>query len=212
VVRAIDNAGWLLPWADRAEIERAATKVFARYWGISMSDIQNLDVNEMRGFLSEFRSLIYQAPFQIPADLLFLGRALGILSGLATQIDPNFNVFEAAAPFAQKLLADESGTLRQEVVKQITETALALVRMPRQFDRMVDLLASGDLRVTINEQDRLLHELTRLNRSAARVSWAIMSMGLFLGAVLLLAIGQTAFSLIAFGLALAFGLWMIFRG
>jgi hypothetical protein len=39
-----------------------------------------------------------------------------------------------------------------------------------------------------------------------------MSMGLFLGAVLLLAIGQTAFSLIAFGLALAFGLWMIFRG
>ncbi|CAG0929359.1 aarF domain-containing kinase [Thermoflexales bacterium] len=212
VVHAIDTAGWLLPWADRREIERAATRVFARYWGISMSDIQNLDVNEMRGFLSEFRSLIYQAPFQIPADLLFLGRALGILSGLATQIDANFNIFEAAAPFAQKLLATESGTLRQEAVKQITETALALVRLPRQFDRMVDLLASGDLRVTINEQDRLLHELTRLNRSAARVSWAIMSMGLFLGAVLLLAIGQTAFSLIAFGLALVFGGWLIFRG
>ena len=189
VVRAIDNAGWLLPWADRAEIERAATKVFARYWGISMSDIQNLDVDEMRGFLSEFRSLIYQAPFQIPSDLLFLGRALGILSGLAMQIDANFNIFEAAAPFAQKLLADESGTLRQEVVKQITETALALVRIPRQFDRMADLLASGDLRVTINEQDRLLHELTRLNQSVSRIPWAVVAMGLFLGAVMLLAIG-----------------------
>jgi len=212
VVRAIDNAGWLLPWANRGEIERAATKVFARYWGISMSDIQNLDVNEMRGFLSEFRSLIYQAPFQIPADLLFLGRALGILSGLAMQIDVNFNVFEAAAPFAQKLLADESGNLRQEVLQQVVDTGLALVRMPRQFDRMADLLASGDLRVTINEQDRLLHELTRLNQSAARIPWAILAMGLFLGAVLLLAIGQTAFSLAAFGLAVVFGLWMILRG
>jgi predicted unusual protein kinase regulating ubiquinone biosynthesis (AarF/ABC1/UbiB family) len=212
VVRAIDNAGWLLPWANRGEIERAATKVFARYWGISMSDIQNLDVNEMRGFLSEFRSLIYQAPFQIPADLLFLGRALGILSGLAMQIDVNFNVFEAAAPFAQKLLADESSALRQEVLQQVIDTGLALVRMPRQFDRMADLLASGDLRVTINEQDRLLHELTRLNQSVSRVPWAIMAMGLFLGAVLLLALGQIAFSLIAFGLAVVCGLWMLLKG
>ncbi len=212
VVRAIDNAGWLLPWANRGEIERAATRVFARYWGISMSDIQNLDVDEMRGFLSEFRSLIYQAPFQIPSDLLFLGRALGILSGLAMQIDANFNVFEAAAPFAQKLLADESGTLRQEVLQQVVDTGLALVRLPRQFDRIADLLTSGDLRVSFNEQDRLLHELTRLNQSASRIPWAILAMGLFLGAVLLLGIGQTVFSLAAFGLALVCSLWMLLRG
>jgi predicted unusual protein kinase regulating ubiquinone biosynthesis (AarF/ABC1/UbiB family) len=177
-----------------------------------MSDLQNLDVNEVRGFMGEFRSLIYQAPFQIPSDLLFLGRALGILSGLAMQIDANFNIFEAAAPFAQKLLADESGALRQEVLQQVIDTGLALVRMPRQFDRMADLLASGDLRVTISEQDRLLYELTRLNRSVSRVPWAILAMGLFLGSVILLGIGQTTFSLIAFGLAAITALWMIFRG
>jgi hypothetical protein len=84
--------------------------------------------------------------------------------------------------------------------------------MPRQFDRMADLLASGELRVTINEQDRLLHELTRLNRSVSRIPWAILAMGLFLGSVMLLGIGQTAFSLIAFGLAAASVLWLIFRG
>jgi predicted unusual protein kinase regulating ubiquinone biosynthesis (AarF/ABC1/UbiB family) len=177
-----------------------------------MSDIQNLDVDEMRGFLSEFRSLIYQMPFQIPSDLLFLGRALGILSGLAMQIDANFNIFEAAAPFAQKLLADESGALRQELLQQVVDTGLALVRMPKQFDRMADLLASGDLRVTINEQDRWLHELTRLNQAVSRVPWAILAMGFFLGSVLLLAIGQTAFSLIAFGLAVLSGVWLLFRG
>ncbi len=41
VVRAIDNAGCLLPWANRSEIERAATKVFARYWGISLTTSRN---------------------------------------------------------------------------------------------------------------------------------------------------------------------------
>jgi hypothetical protein len=83
--------------------------------------------------------------------------------------------------------------------------------MPKQFDRMADLLASGDLRVTINEQDRLLHELTRLNQSAARIPWAIMSMGSFVGSVVLLTNGQTAFSLIAFGLSLFCGAWMLLR-
>ena len=212
VVRAIDKAGWLLPWADRGEIERAATKVFARFWGISMSDIQNLDISEVRSFLGEFRSLIYQAPFQIPSDLLFLGRALGILSGLATQIDPNFNIFEAAAPFAQRLLADESGPLRQELLQQVVDTGLALARMPRQFDRLADLLAGGDLHVTINDQERLLHELTRLNQSAARIPWAIMAMGLYLGATILLAAGQIGFSLVAFVCAVSFSLWMVLRG
>jgi predicted unusual protein kinase regulating ubiquinone biosynthesis (AarF/ABC1/UbiB family) len=212
MVRAIDDAGWLLPTADRREIERAATKVFARYWGISMSDIQNLDVNEMHEFMKEFRSLIYEAPFQIPSDFLFLGRAISILSGLATQIDPNFNVFEAAAPFAQKLIAEESGTFGRELLDQVTQTGLALARLPRQFDRMADLIASGDLRVTVNENERILRELARLNRSAYRIPWAIVSMGLFLGSIMLIGVGQPALSVIAFVLALLTGLWMLFRG
>jgi hypothetical protein len=37
-------------------------------------------------------------------------------------------------------------------------------------------------------------------------------MGLFLGAVLLLGIGQTVFSLVAFGLAVICGVWMLFGG
>jgi hypothetical protein len=37
-------------------------------------------------------------------------------------------------------------------------------------------------------------------------------MGLFLGSIMLLAVGQTAFSLITFILALLTGLWMLFRG
>ena len=212
VVKANDGAGWLLPTADRREIERAATKVFARYWGISMSDIQNLDVNEMRDFMTEFRSLIYEAPFQIPSDLLFLGRALSILSGLATQIDPNFNVFEAAAPFAQKMIADESSTFGRELLDQVTQTGLAIARLPRQLDQMVNLLASGDLRITVNENERILRELARLNRSAYRIPWAIVSMGLFLGSVMLLAVGQVSFSMITFIGAVLIGLWMLFRG
>jgi ABC-type nickel/cobalt efflux system permease component RcnA len=54
--------------------------------------------------------------------------------------------------------------------------------------------------------------MTRLNRSVYRVPWAIVSMGLFLGSIMLLAVGQNTFSLIAFILAVVTGLWMLLRG
>jgi len=66
--------------------------------------------------------------------------------------------------------------------------------------------------VTVNENERILRELARLNRSAYRIPWAIVAMGFFLGSVMLLAVGQTTFSAIAFILALMTGLWMLLRG
>ena len=37
-------------------------------------------------------------PFQIPTDLLFVGRALALLFGMATTLDPDFNHWEAITP------------------------------------------------------------------------------------------------------------------
>ncbi len=166
LVAAMEGMGWLLPTADKKQIERAADKAFARFWGISMGDLQNVDLTEVREFTREFRSLIYSMPFQIPSDMLFLGRALGILSGLATQIDPRFNVFEAAAPFAQKMVADETGSILKVAVDQVVDLTKAMVRMPTQLDRLLESAQSR----------RAAHQRQR-NRSAHYRTHAHESIG-----------------------------------
>ena len=211
LVQAMDAMGWLLPTADKAQIERAADKAFARFWGISMGDLQNVDLNEVKEFTREFRSLIYSLPFQIPSDMLFLGRALGILSGLATQIDPHFNVFEAAAPFAQKMIADEAGSAVKVVLDQVAELGKAVFNVPVQFDRVLAQLNRGELRVTIGETDRLIDEFARMGRSVERLQWTILFMGFLLGAIVLQAGNFASLTPIVLGLALAAGARLILK-
>jgi predicted unusual protein kinase regulating ubiquinone biosynthesis (AarF/ABC1/UbiB family) len=211
IVRSMEAAGWLLPSADQREIARAAEKVFARYWGISMGDLQNLDLNEVRAFTREFRSLLYSMPFQIPANVLFLGRALGILSGLATQIDPHFNVFESAAPFAQKMLTAEGGSVLRTAVSQAVDLGKALFTLPVQLERLIDVVLSGDLRFSVKDTERLIDEMHRMNRSMNRLQWTIIFMGFLLGAIGLHITGFTAISPIVLVAAVVAWSWMLIR-
>jgi predicted unusual protein kinase regulating ubiquinone biosynthesis (AarF/ABC1/UbiB family) len=212
VVHAMDASGWLLPSADRRAIEVAAEKVFARFWGISMGDLKTLDMTELRGFASEFRSLLYQFPFQIPANLLFLGRALGILSGLATQIDPHFNVFASAVPFAEKMIADETGSFFRSALDQTIEIGKAIVRLPVQADRLIDMLVRGEVRFAVNDTDRLIKEMHNMNRSMIRLQWTLISLGLLLTSIALDLGGHTSVSPLALGAAIVAAIWFVIRG
>lgn len=212
VVQAMDGSGWLLPSADRPAIERAAQNVFARFWGISMGDLKNLDLAELRGFASEFRSLLYQFPFQIPSSQLFLGRALGILSGLATQIDAHFNVFAAAMPFAQDMIADEATSFIRGALDQTIEIGKSIVRLPVQADRLIDMLLRGEVRFAVNDTDRLIKEMHNMNRSMIRLQWTLISLGLLLTSIALDLGGHTSVSPLALGAAIVAAIWFVIRG
>ena len=211
LIQAADAAGWLLPSANRREIERAADKLFARFWGMSMRDVQNLDLNEMRGFLKEFRSLLYQMPFQIPADILFLGRALGILSGLATQVDPRFNVFAAATPYAQQMISDEKGSIFTTIKDQAVDVGKALLQLPGKIDRVLDMMVRGETHVVVADTDRLIKEFSRMNRAMARLQWTIICMGFLLGGIVLEINGHRDMSPLVFVAAIIAWVWLIVR-
>ena len=53
------------------------------------------------------RGLMYNLPFQVPENLLLLGRTLAILSGMCTGLNPNFNLWKQVGPYAAKLVDDD---------------------------------------------------------------------------------------------------------
>jgi len=211
LVRAMQAAGWLLPSADVQEIERATEQVFSRYWGISMGEIRNLDLNEVRGLAFEFRQLLYQMPFQIPANMLFLGRALGILSGLTTSIDPQFNLFASAEPFARKMISDQSESLLGTIWSQVVEIGGSIVRLPIQADRLIGALLRGDIRVNVANTDALIREIHSLNKSMNRLIWTLMFAALLLAGIVLDISGYRELSPWPIAAAILALLWMMTR-
>ena len=60
------------------------TQLFDRFWGMSMAELREIDHAEMMRFGMQFRELMLDLPFQLPQNLLMLGRTVAILSGSVT--------------------------------------------------------------------------------------------------------------------------------
>jgi predicted unusual protein kinase regulating ubiquinone biosynthesis (AarF/ABC1/UbiB family) len=209
LVKAYQMLGVLLPHADLALLERMEAKVFERFWGRSMSELRQLGPQQMGEFAREFRGLLYTLPFQIPEDLILLGRTLAILSGMCTGLDPNFNVWNAVAPFAQKLIAEEAASGWEFWLGELEALARSLLALPRRTEAVLGQLERGEAAVRVPQ---LTEQVGRLELAVRRMVGGVIFAALLVGGVQLYLAGQMLFGGALFaGAALALG-WVVFSG
>jgi predicted unusual protein kinase regulating ubiquinone biosynthesis (AarF/ABC1/UbiB family) len=201
LLRAYQEIGILLPGADLDRIRQAETAVFDRFWGKSMRELVRTKPEEMHRFAHEFRDLMYEMPFQIPRDLIFLGRCVAILSGMCTGLDPEFNLFDALAPFARQLVAEESGAWFDRLLAWLVEEGKALASLPGRLDSALTRLDRGDLVVTARAAPELERRLKSVERSVDRLVAAVVFASLLLAGTLLVLNGERSLGLAAVGLA-----------
>nr|MBC8504705.1 AarF/ABC1/UbiB kinase family protein [Chloroflexota bacterium] len=207
VVQSYKLLGMLLPHADLELLERAEAAVFDKFWGKSMSELTNIDFDEMHEFAKEFRELVYDMPFQVPQDLILLGRCVAILAGMCTGLDPQFNVWESIMPFTQQLLAEEvTGGWefwRDEAV-DLLKTSLFL---PRRLDRVLDIVERGKLKVAVPE---LTRHFGRVEVGMRRMVGALVFAASLMGGVQLYLADKFVPAGILYGGAALSLLWVIF--
>ena len=76
MVDGMREIGVLMPSADTVELERALTKVFDRFGGISFVELQTIDPREFKAFVNEFSDIVRALPFQFPENFLLVIRAI----------------------------------------------------------------------------------------------------------------------------------------
>ena len=191
MARAWQHLGVLLPGTDLAPIERAEMRMFERFWGKTMAELRDTSTQEMRDLLVEFRGLIYEMPFQIPQDLILLGRTMGILSGMCTGLDPAFNAWAHIAPFAEELLLEDRRRPWKGLLQTAGSLARALFDVPQQADRALERLERGDLSVRMPE---LTEQVARLEVTLRRLFAGILFVGLLLAGLQLDRAGHPAYA------------------
>lgn len=209
LVKSFQMVGVLLPNADLALIERASTKVFERFWGKSMSDLQQFSHQEAAQLALEFRELVYSLPFQVPQDMIFLARAVGLLAGICTGLDPDFNVWTHLAPYAQKLIARQGGAGLSEILEQTRRLVGLVIAMPGRVDAVLSKMERGDLEVRSPE---LTHQILHLELAFQQVAGGIIFAALFLGGVQLLLAGMISVGYALLGASAICLIWVILLG
>ena len=116
---------------------------------------QNI-IEKLSGDLYE---LVYETPFQLPVDLIFVMRALSTFEGVGRMLDPGFNLVSVTKPYLIELMTSNNQTpndLINQLGRQVGELGSKAVGIPKRIDESLERLEQGDLQLQIRmgESDR----------------------------------------------------------
>lgn len=204
LVQSYQRLGVLLPGADLDRIEAASRAAFDRVWGLSMAEISNMPFSEASNLAAEFNDLLFSLPFQVPQDFLYLARAVGILVGIATGLDPDYDPWREILPFATRVLSAENSHPFQAPFS-LRDSGLDLLRRAAQLPLVAeDVLRHadrGDLTVRVQPSPELDRRLAALERGQQRLFGAVILAALLISTTLLYVADEGALSAVGLGLS-----------
>jgi predicted unusual protein kinase regulating ubiquinone biosynthesis (AarF/ABC1/UbiB family) len=211
LLQAYQKLQVLLPTANLDRIREAEKIMWDRFWGRSMSELRAIHPREMRQMMHQFRDVMYEMPFQIPTDLIFLGRCIAILSGMCTGLDPDFNLFAGLAPFARELVQDETGEWWDQILEVLMEQGKSILTLPSRLESTLGKMERGDLIVTARAAPELDRSLSRLIRAVNRLAAVVVFSVLLIVGSLLYINDERLLGSIGLGLGLLAALYVLRR-
>jgi len=207
LVRSFQTLHVLLPGADLSQIEQMSASIFDMFWGKSMDELRKLSPEEMFRFADRFRGLMYSMPFQLPENLLLLGRTVAILSGMCTGLDKDFNLWNQLSPYAAKLVTQEVGSNWRVWLDELGNVLKELVALPSKLSRALNQVERGDLTV---QSPQLGWQIRSLEKAVDRLTGGLVFAALLLGGVFLYNAGKMVLAYAFLGAAGAVLVWIVF--
>ena len=207
LVRAFQTLHVLLPGTDMKQLEQMSASMFDMFWGKSMDELREMNPEEMFKFADRFRDLMYNMPFQLPQNLLMLGRTVAILSGMCSGLDPKFNLWGQLAPYATKLVSQEVGSNWRVWLDEAGNVLKELIAIPSKMGRVLSQVERGDLTVQVPTISR---QMGALEKSVNRLSGSVVFAAFLLVGAMVYGNGLYTPAYILFGASGLTLIWMIF--
>lgn len=163
IVRALVDMGFIPLTRDIQPLVTLVERLLGKYRNLSLTEFKAMDIAEIGDDL--LAALQLSPSIQIPNDFILFGRVIGMLNGLGSQLDPETNLIEIAAPFARKFIHAEE-TSAAGILKQAGTAARALVHLPKLLEDLLVTTSRGELRVEIGSRDivRVLQHIHNIGR------------------------------------------------
>lgn len=194
LIQAYTMAGMLQPGADLRRLEEAHENWMQRIWGVRMGRLREVAFKEARYFLQEYRDLIKDTPFQFPSNLLFIGRAIGILSGISTDLDPEFDPWAQTLPYARRFAREELKAEWQGLPEEVMMMGRHMWKIPTRLDQVLNKARLGSLAVQVSLSPETRKAIRRIDVSVKRFTWIVLTAALLVAGVNLHIAGDSSLS------------------
>lgn len=202
LTEAYNDLGFILPGSDLERIAEAQARVLDHLWGRNLLELSQPDPAEIQELSREFRDLLYEFPFQVPQDFIFLGRAMGMISGLASQLDPTINPWQLVEQYGLEIIRSQEAF--RFSLAYIVQWIRILATLPSQAERVFNAAETGRLRVQALPDHSLLRRLDRIEKRIGRPNWSLIAAALLLSGALFYVNGDLAMSITFWVVAILF--------
>ena len=209
ICQSMKDMGFIAKVENEEVFDRIVEFFYDRLKDIKLEDIKKLNLNEIGKMedLIEFKKLDVSfkdllETFNVPKDWALLERALILLYGLTSHLDPDFNPLSIIIPYAEQFVLGGDKKLKDVVLEAVKEVALSYLRLPSELHRSLKRLNQGELEIVVKNAD------PAMSRSLHRLNITLLTMGAAFAGYLLYKeqIPYWKYPLVASGV---FGLWLV---
>lgn len=114
IAQDLIDLDFLKPGADESKIKEVVVKMFDLHLNLKLKDVK------FKELTYDLADVMYDYPFRLPSNFTYIMRALMTLEGIGILIDPEFNFFENAKPYAKEFMLKREGKdLRKLLVDKL---------------------------------------------------------------------------------------------
>ncbi|MBE0476922.1 MAG: AarF/ABC1/UbiB kinase family protein [Coriobacteriia bacterium] len=153
---------------DRQILDSAIARMYARYFESALGEVRISVV------AYEVMRVVYEARLRVPSELTLLITTFATLEGVAVALDPEFNVVDAARPFAARVARERfaPANVGRALARSLRHMNRLLMDLPESLNRLMRRAADGELGVEVRPEgfDRIVEQLREMvNRLAFAV-------------------------------------------
>lgn len=149
---------------DRMGLKRDLHRVLMRYYGLPIYEINAQEVGRA------VQPIMYEYKLNVRTDFYLLMKTVMVMQGVGLNLDPDFDIFNAAQPYIGKLFRRMwlPSSWGPEVLRMALDWKDFAAVLPRKTTRILDQVERGNLTVqaelpqlesTINAIDRLINRI-----------------------------------------------------
>ncbi|MEK7285769.1 MAG: AarF/UbiB family protein [Nitrospirota bacterium] len=150
IARGLVEVGFLAKEGGQgeSEIERVVLFFMDRYRSISPRAFKTITIKDIS---DDFKTIftIYSA-LQVPNIFILAGRAVGMLNGICSQLDPDANIIDLAQPYAKKFAYKKQGI--KELFVKGKAVFSALLALPAALQSVLELGHSGGVKTEMHSK------------------------------------------------------------
>ncbi len=145
---------------DRNRLAYDLSRFLNKYYGVPIKYVR------ARELIDEITTITFRHHLRLPATWWLVGQTIVMLEGIGLQLDPDFDVFEAAAPHIKGLMKDlflPHGDWARTVLMDGANWGELLHRLPRVGSRLMERIERNEpFRMEVKDLERILSQIDRL--------------------------------------------------